>query len=368
MSRSLSRAQALLLGLVVLAGLALGAWALFQMGDRQRLWAETVELRAGFGSANGIDKGTPVRVRGVEAGQVVRIDLPGEDDPDGKVYLRLRIDKKFLPMLGGDPQVRVLNEGVLGGRVLNIVPGSDKSRRLTDGDEVAVAEPPDMADVMAQAGQAIKEIRDSNGTLSKLLKSDEAHKEVVSLVKDTQALVKQGQDTFRQTQDTIRKGDETLTSLKQDADAIKKLPLIRSYVEDHQAMLYRPDCERDRRAYNVVHLFEPGRAVLTDEGKQHLNNLAPWFASLRIKDSDVVVVAYAEPGPTEQTPAMTLALTQRQAEVVAAYIRDSAKAGRLGWFTSRKVSAVGLGTNPPLAPETEALPPSRVEIQVFWPR
>src|SRR6059058_2766915 len=150
MTRSLSRAQALLLGLVVLAGLALGTWALFEMGDRPRLFGETVELRAGFVSANGIDKGTPVRVRGVEAGQVVRIDLPDELNPDGKVVLRLRIDKKFVPMLGADPTVRVLNEGVLGGRVLNIDPGKDRSRRLADGDEIAAAEAPDMTDVMQQ--------------------------------------------------------------------------------------------------------------------------------------------------------------------------------------------------------------------------
>ena len=99
MTRSLTRPQALLLGLVVLAGLGLGGWALFHIGERQRLWTETVELRAAFSSANGVDKGTPVRVRGVEAGQVVAVDLPVENNPDGKVFLRLQIDKKFLPLL-----------------------------------------------------------------------------------------------------------------------------------------------------------------------------------------------------------------------------------------------------------------------------
>ncbi len=367
MTRSLSRVQALLLGLVVLAGLALGIWALFQMGDRQRLWADTVELRAGFKSANGIDKGTPVRVRGVEAGQVVGIELPGEDDPEGKVFLRLRMDRKFLPMLGADPQVRVLNEGVLGGRVLNIDPGKDRSRRLGNGDEIAVAEVADLTDVMQQAGQTLKEIRDSNGTLAKLLKSDEAHKEAMTLVKDTQNLVKQGQDTFRQAQDSIRKGDETLTSLKQDADAIKKLPLIRNYVEDYQTLLYRPDCERDRRAYAAVNLFEPGSAVLSSEGKQHLNNLAPWFESLRIKNSDIVVVSYTE-GSTTELAALAQVLTQKQSEAVANYLKENVRAHRLGWFTSRKITPLGMGTNPPPVPDLEPLAPSRTEIQIFWPR
>jgi hypothetical protein len=40
----------------------------------------------------------------------------------------------------------------------------------------------------------------------------------------------------------------------------------------------------------------------------------------------------------------------------------------MGWFSSRKMAALGLGTNPPLVPETESLPAARVEVLVFVPQ
>jgi phospholipid/cholesterol/gamma-HCH transport system substrate-binding protein len=369
MSRSLSRFQAIVLGCVVLAGLLLGGWALFQIDSRQGLWAETYELRAGFTNVQGVEKGTPVHVRGIEAGQVVGVELPDAGDPDGKVYLRLRLDKKFQPLLCADAKARISNEGVFGSHRINIETGKDVSRRLQNGDEIAVAEAPQLADLMAQASQTLQEIRESNGTIAKLMKSDEAHKEIVELVKNTQSMVKQGEETFRQTQDAIREGKDTMTAVKQDAEAIKKMPLIRGYVEDTVAILHRPDMDRDRRVYATEHLFEPGKAILSEQGKQHLNNLAPWFASLRVKGSDVVVVSYAAP-PTasDYNSAMLQNLTYKQSEAVANYIKDNVRAGHVSWWSSRKITPIGMGANPPLVPETEPLSASRTEIQIFLPR
>ena len=41
---------------------------------------------------------------------------------------------------------------------------------------------------------------------------------------------------------------------------------------------------------------------------------------------------------------------------------------KMGWFSSRKVAALGLGTSPPPLAEKEALPPARVEVLVFVPQ
>lgn len=369
MTRTLSRVQAIVLGIVVLACLGLTAWLFLQIGARQRLWSDTVEFRAGFTQTYGIDKGTPVRVRGVEAGQVVAVELPNENEPDGKVYLRLRVERRFLPLMCADAKARVLNEGVLGGRLINIDPGRDVSRKLVDGDEIAVVEPKELADLLQQAGQTLEEIRESNGTLAKLVKSDEAHKEVVTLIRDTQNLVRNGQETLQQTQETIRKGEDAIATLKQDADAIKRLPIIRSYIEDSTAILVRPDQHSDRRVYATEDLFEPGRAILTDHGKYHLSNLASWFEAMRIKSSDIVVVTYAAP-PSQSEPSNAVAqlITRKQSEAVAEYLREHVKAEKISWYSSRKITALGQGANSPPLPEREPLPPARVEIIIFWPR
>jgi hypothetical protein len=40
---------------------------------------------------------------------------------------------------------------------------------------------------------------------------------------------------------------------------------------------------------------------------------------------------------------------------------------KIGWFSSRRVTPLGLGIEPPPMPETETLPPDRLEIQIFTP-
>jgi phospholipid/cholesterol/gamma-HCH transport system substrate-binding protein len=365
MSRSLSRMQAVVLGLVVLSGVALGGWAVFKIGSRQGLFAETFELRAGFDEAHGIDRGTPVRVRGIDAGQVVAIELPPIDQPNAKVYVRLRLDKKFQGLIPTDSHARLLNEGMLGGRLINVEPGQERAARLQDGDEIAVVESQDLTAVMQQT---LQEFRDSTGTLSKLLKSDEAHKELVELAKQTQQMVRRGDETIQQSQETLREIKETFAAVKQDAEAIKRLPLLRGYVQDNVALLYRPDQSCDSRSYAAYDLFEQGRAVLSESGKGHLNNLAPWLEAGKVKGSDVVVVSYADPNTSDLTGPAAQTLTQRQSEAVVAYLRESQKAHRMGWFTSRPITAIGMGTYAPPVLEKTPVVPSRIEILVFCPR
>jgi hypothetical protein len=40
----------------------------------------------------------------------------------------------------------------------------------------------------------------------------------------------------------------------------------------------------------------------------------------------------------------------------------------MGWFGSRKVTALGMGTQPPPQAEREELPPARTEVVVFIPQ
>src|SRR5262245_13537769 len=357
----------MILGVVVLLGTAAGAWAVFKIGGRQGIFAETYELRAGFAEANGLDRGTPVRVRGIDAGQVVAVELPPADDPQGKVFVRLRLDRKFQGLVPTDSKAQVLNEGMLGGKLINIIPGKAPGR-LNNGEEIAVAETRDLADLMTEAGQTLRDIRDSQGTLAKLLKSDEAHREVVKLVQDTQQMVKKGQDTFDQSQQVVKEGKEALATLKQDAEAIKRLPIIRGYVEDINALLYRPDQNSDRRIYATEHLFEPGQATLSEVGRTHLTNLASWLEAGKTKGSEVVIVSYSDANSPELPSAAAQTLTQKQSEAVLAFLHDSVKAHRTGWVSSRKLVAVGMGHNPPPVPEREAMSPNRTEIVVFSPR
>jgi phospholipid/cholesterol/gamma-HCH transport system substrate-binding protein len=344
MTRSLPRWQAVLLGVVVLLGLGLTATGLFAVGSRQWLWSDTFHVRAGFHEVRGVEVGTRVRVQGIEAGEVEAVEPPAT--PGGDVVLRLRLDGRLRHLVRADASVRIASEGMIGGKVLEIHPGNSAAEPVADNAVLASKPSAELADVLGQVNHTLEGIRSGEGTLGKLAKDPEAYAALITL---------------------LRQSQDTMASIQQDADALKRLPFVRGYVEDAQALLVRPNCERNRQCFAEAELFEPGRAVLTAAGKQRLDQLAPWARGLKHKGSDVVVVAYADPQKSPNA-ATARVLTREQSEAVCKYLKDEHAVQKMGWFSSRKVTALGLGTNPPPLPEKDPLPAARVEVVVFVPQ
>ena len=88
MSRTLSRLQAVVLGLVVVVGLVLAGSGLFAVGSRHWPWNEPFLVRTSFPKVQGVEAGTHVRVQGMDAGEVESVDLP---DQRGAAALNLKL-------------------------------------------------------------------------------------------------------------------------------------------------------------------------------------------------------------------------------------------------------------------------------------
>jgi phospholipid/cholesterol/gamma-HCH transport system substrate-binding protein len=292
-------------------------------------------------------------VRGLEAGVVAAIELPPADRPSEPLTLCLQLERRFQPLVFADAMATILQEGMIGSRVIEIEPGRPGYGSVADGACIAAQVAPELADLLKQTQATLAEVRDGQGTLGKLLKDDRAYTEVVGTLEQTRKLLETSQAAAR--------------SIQQDADAVKRLPIVRSYVEDPTAILVRPTHARHRQYLPANALFEPGRAVLINEGRQRLDEVGQWLGGLRVKGSDVVVVAYADPksGPSHSA---AHALTQKQSEVVCDYLKSQHKAQKVSMFRWRDVKPLGLGTDlPPVPPEPD-LPPARVEVLVFIPQ
>jgi phospholipid/cholesterol/gamma-HCH transport system substrate-binding protein len=173
--------------------------------------------------------------------------------------------------------------------------------------------------------------------------------------------------TLEQTRKLVESSQAAARSIQQDTEAVKRLPIVRSYVDDATALLVRPAHVRHRQYLPAAALFEPHRAVLTADGRQRLDEIGQWLSGLRVKGSDVVVAAYADP-KAEPTPAAAHTLTQKQSEVICDYLKSQHKAQKIGMLTWRDVKPLGLGTDPPPIPADPGLPPARVEVLVFVPQ
>jgi phospholipid/cholesterol/gamma-HCH transport system substrate-binding protein len=388
--QSLSRRQAVLLGILVAIGLCLAIAGLFAVGNRQWLGGDSFTVRVGFPDIAGVEVGTRVRVQGINAGEVTAIEEPTL--PSGEVTLVLRLSGRLRHLVGPDAKVQIQSEGMLSGKVVRIVPGTPGGEPVADGarltGEPAAYLPEGLAqatvklnhaltevqgtlhefrrgqgpagklsqdmsqatvklsNVLDQVDSQLQQIQKGEGTFGKLAKSGEAYAEAVQGLKDVRHMV---------------------SSVKQNSDAIKSLPIIRSYVHDPAKELIRPDCKRYRRWFHEGDLFVPGQAVLTDQGRSQLDKAAPWVNEGKRNNHEVVIAAFSD---AAQTPDFAQALTQKQAEAVATYLRNSHSIHKTGfwWWSRRTVRAVGCGTQPSPVPERETLPAARVEILVFLPQ
>jgi phospholipid/cholesterol/gamma-HCH transport system substrate-binding protein len=164
-------------GIFVLVGLAAFLTILFTMTDvgtfRGRYYANTV-----VESAGGMRRGDPVQMRGVTVGRVIDFDIV----PEG-VGVRLEIyDEYDIP---ADSRAQVKSNGLLGGMVVDVVPGRSPER-MSDGATLpGVAEG---TDIMAQAAGIGSRADTALMRVNRLL-SDQTIGSVGSSAEELQALL-----------------------------------------------------------------------------------------------------------------------------------------------------------------------------------
>jgi phospholipid/cholesterol/gamma-HCH transport system substrate-binding protein len=420
MSRSLSRVQAAVLGSLVLLALVLGGSALMILNERSGWGSDSLHVTVGFPDVGGVEAGTRVRIQGMDAGEIEAVVPP--DNPGEPVKLRLRIAGKYRHLVRADARVRIAGENLLAGKVVRIIPGSAQAKLVDNHGELKADVQPDLLDGVAQAAtklnkllvevddamQAIRKnegsvtedllkgarklnvvltkadaaldsIEKGEGTLGKLVKNESLYNELtetLAQVKGAMSEVRSGEGTIGKLVKTNEAYQEAIASLqdvrrmvnsvKQNSDAIKALPVVRSYVVDQNKELIRPECKRYRQWFAEKDLFEPGKAVLTANGKRALDQGAAWLNKQKDDGSEVMIAAFADPN---QNPEFAQTVTQKQSEVVMDYLRTKHQVHQVGrwWWSTRTTRALGCGVTPSPVPETEKLPAARIELIVFVP-
>lgn len=407
MTESLSRWQAAVLGVVVVAAVAAGGYGLARVGDRHGFRDGAAELTVGFPEAHDVGPGMPVRVRGVDAGEVVAVEYPDHDGPGAEVTVRLRVKKELAGRLYADAAARVLSGGVFGSKVVAIDPGHPATGPLADGrlkglppsgiDEAVADARAFAADARAvatevkslaadarstsaearatsaEARRLFQDVRAGEGTLGKLVKDDDLYRDLKELTADARAAVKRVDGAVGAVHGEVASmkgfvadGRATLQSMKQGTDAISRMPVVRSYVENSAALLVRPDMRRDRRVYQANDLFLPRTALITEGGVTHLERNLHWFNETGGGKAELVVVAYADPNDAELTPASALETTRKQAEFVVQFYRDRG-VHKLGWVSRRTITPLGMGFSPSPVVEREPVPAANVQLILFSP-
>jgi phospholipid/cholesterol/gamma-HCH transport system substrate-binding protein len=369
MAREISKGRAVANALFALGILGLGAFGVRQVAGRDWRWQPTFTVRSGFPSIGGVELGAKVRVQGIDAGVVEGIEYP--EKPGALVVLRFRIDARLRPLVRSDATARIAAQNVVGTKVIEILPGSPEAPPLADPATIASQKPVELADLLQDAQSTLRKvdavaiaaerglgevnaiaatIREGKGSLGKLVRDEEAYQKLVALSDH---------------------GNRTLNDLGENLAALKRTwPLSRYFDDrafyDRERVLFKPNAERDSRTLLADQLFDPGRSVLTAAGRQQLDEVGSWFLKTKRPKSEVVIAAFTDDA---RDPDVAQMLTQEQADAVRKYLIAKHGIDAVGWFGSRKVAAVGFGSQVPRAGVVEAgAPPRRVEVILFTPQ
>ncbi|MGF1580659.1 MAG: MlaD family protein [Gemmataceae bacterium] len=233
--------------------------------------------------------------------------------------------------------------------------------------------------ILAKADVTIDNLQNGKGTLGKLLTDEKLYKDFTSSLNRIQlalANIEEGQGSlgkflkdktaYQETVKSLKDVRQMVSSVKQNSDAVKRLPIVRNYVVDLTKELVRPNCKRHRIVYPIYQIFEDDRATITRMGQRNLRAAGDWLNTHKEKKSEVVIAVFADP---KQKPEFAKRLTEEQAKAVMGFVKDHHKIHRMGyWFWSnRRVKALGCGVGPTPVPEKKKLPTARVEIIVFVP-
>ncbi len=152
----MSAKQKTIVGLFVGGGFLLFALGLFWIGDRRLLFSESLELQTQFANLSGLKVGSKVVVSGMDAGEVLAVQVP--PSPAEKFRVRFRVLSRFQTILRTDSTASIQVEGLVGSKVLQIEAGSAQGGPAVSGALIPSREPVEIAAVIQQSVEVIQRV------------------------------------------------------------------------------------------------------------------------------------------------------------------------------------------------------------------
>jgi phospholipid/cholesterol/gamma-HCH transport system substrate-binding protein len=194
------------LGVFVLAGLGVLLVALFLIGKNQHLIGSHLTLRAHFRNVAGLRVGNNVRYAGIEVGTVKKMEIVN----DTTLEVTMLVDKEMRTVIRRNALASLGADGLMGNKVVNIVPQSGEYPYVVSGDLLASRHSVEIDDVLRTLSGTSENIRDIS----------EGLKVTVSRINDSEGLWKLLSD--KSLAGNIRRATENLERATANADVMTR--------------------------------------------------------------------------------------------------------------------------------------------------
>jgi phospholipid/cholesterol/gamma-HCH transport system substrate-binding protein len=181
---NISHSQKIKTGIFTLAGIFLFVVGIFIIGSRKNMFGDTFMIYGTFKNVGGLNVGNNIRFAGINVGTVENIRIVS----DTLIRVDMLMKGKVRAFLKADAVATIGSDGLMGDKLITITSGAAKEQKLlTAGSRIMTTNPVDFDKVIGTftsvadnaniittelAGMAVQ-VRKGNGTISKLLYTDD---------------------------------------------------------------------------------------------------------------------------------------------------------------------------------------------------
>lgn len=189
-------------GVVGLAAFVILFVLVFLLTQSKGIFERYATLRTYMSDASGLPNGAAVRLNGITAGYLDRLELTNSRDPKRAVGFIMKVKASYLPQIPVDSHVGVAAANLLGDKFLNITKGMT-TQHVQDGAELQALQSQDIPEMMAQMGNVLQSLQTivvradgllagveaGRGNLGLFLKDDELYKRFNLIAAEGQQLL-----------------------------------------------------------------------------------------------------------------------------------------------------------------------------------
>lgn len=146
--------RSLIVGIFVTLGMAIFIFAIYFVGKKENLFGSPVKISAIFSDVKGLREGDKVRLSGISIGTVTSLSFM----EDNRVIVQMSLDETQVKFVKKDSHVTIGSEGLMGSKVVMIIPGNITGPQIEKFDVLNTIEQVDLDDIMMEVNKSSQNI------------------------------------------------------------------------------------------------------------------------------------------------------------------------------------------------------------------
>jgi phospholipid/cholesterol/gamma-HCH transport system substrate-binding protein len=153
-------------GAFALAGLSVVGLVVFMIGEERKLFESKLEYNAQFSEVQGLRRGSPVRMGGVDIGAVTEVAY-GQSENDRQIHVKMDVVRDESRRIRQDSVATIEGKGLLGDKMIVVTVGNQKLPQIQPGGLIPSKEGDDVAALMGKLGTITGQVEKVVGNLER---------------------------------------------------------------------------------------------------------------------------------------------------------------------------------------------------------